>query len=291
MGMLLLLLAGCVTQGFARKTSAPAEAPQKKLVRVFTRTEGDVTRFFVENLELAEITMTFNFALTNLKGSVELPLTQTFASQQITEAFVLTPLNPNEPWNYTFTNYHHFGSPAAVHDDAYLYSLPYAPGRAYQVTQGYDGEFSHHGPNQYAIDWKMPTGTPVHAARGGLVIRAKDDSEVGGADRSFDRYNNFILIRHSDGTIGHYCHLQKGGCTVREGDVVQDGQLIAHSGNTGFSSGPHLHFSVFKAQNGKTRESIPVRFHTATASAVTPQRGEKPVAAAPLTKYARATDT
>jgi len=84
----------------------------------------------------------------------------------------------------------------------------------------------------------------------------------------YDRYNNYILIRHDDGTMGHYCHLKKGGCLVKVGQRVQAGQPIAHSGSTGFSSGPHLHFSVYKTRNGRERVSIPVKFKTARHKAV-----------------------
>lgn len=91
----------------------------------------------------------------------------------------------------------------------------------------------------------------------------------------FDPYNNYVLIRHDDGTLGHYCHLQKGGVCVKPGDRVEVGQQIAHSGNTGFSSGAHLHFSVFKTKDGRERISIPVKFKTADAQAVTLVEGQR----------------
>jgi murein DD-endopeptidase MepM/ murein hydrolase activator NlpD len=147
--------------------------------------------------------------------------------------------------------------------------LPYAPGKKFRVTQGYNGEFSHKGSNLYAIDWQMPEGTCVYAARGGLVVKVKDDSSTGGSSMKFDPFNNYVLIRHEDGTLGHYCHLQKSGVVVKPGQSVQTGQLIAHSGNTGFSSGPHLHFSVYRTKNGRERESLPVRFKTSDATAIT----------------------
>jgi murein DD-endopeptidase MepM/ murein hydrolase activator NlpD len=147
--------------------------------------------------------------------------------------------------------------------------LPYAPGEKFKVTQAYNGKFSHSGSNQYAIDWDLPEGTLVRAARGGIVVRTKDDSDKGGASIEFDRYNNYVLIRHDDGTLGHYCHLQKGGVLVKAGQTVAAGAVIAHSGNTGFSSGPHLHFCVFKARDGRSRVSIPIRFRTAQERAIT----------------------
>ena len=89
------------------------------------------------------------------------------------------------------------------------------------MTQAYGGKFSHKGSNKYAVDWKMPEGTPVHASRAGLVVKTKDDSAQGGKSLKFDRYNNYVLIRHNDGTLGHYCHLQKGGVKVKPGDMVE----------------------------------------------------------------------
>ncbi len=143
----LTLLAGCACQDATHPpTLASNEAAGSKLVRVSTRCEGGVTRIFVENNERTEITMSFDFDLTNLKSSTELPFTATFAPQQTTEAFSVAPLDPDAAWNYTFTNYHHLGSNAAIHDDAYLYHLPYAPGRAYRVSQGYEGKYSQLRP-------------------------------------------------------------------------------------------------------------------------------------------------
>src|SRR5207248_2183640 len=191
----------------------------------------------------------------------------------VTEAFTLFPVNAGVKWEYTYTNYYKLGSHCARHDDSYVYQLPYAPGAAFRVTQGYNGSFSHKGPNKYAIDWKMPEGTPVYASRGGVIIKVKDDSNTGGDSMKFDPYNNFVLVRHDDGTLSHYCHLKQGGCVVHPGQSIQAGELIAHSGNTGFSSGPHLHFCVFKTRNGRERESIPVKFKTAGEKAITLRTG------------------
>ena len=270
------LFVGCRSLTAAPDAVHNAGTPARsepKAVFVRTRQESGVTHFYVQNQELCEVTMTFEMGLSNLTSNIPFPATLTFPPKQETEAFSLSPENTAARWEYSYTNYYKLGSNCAKHDDNYIYDLPYAPGSAFKVTQGYNGTFSHKGSNKYAIDWKMPEGTPVYAARGGMVIKVKDDSNTGGGSLKYDPYNNYVLIRHPDGTLGHYCHLQKHGVRVVPGQMVQAGDLIAHSGNTGFSSGPHLHFCVFKTRNGRERESIPVRFKTAEATAITLESG------------------
>jgi murein DD-endopeptidase MepM/ murein hydrolase activator NlpD len=246
----------------AEPVVSPKGAGTQSSVKVSSRREGAVTHFYVENNEFCEITMTFEVGLKHLTDNVGFPYTATFPPRQVTEAFVLTPSEPGAKWEYSYTNYFKLGSNCVRHDDSCIYQLPYAPGAKYKVTQGYNSSFSHKGSNLYAIDWKMPEGTLVYAARGGLVVKVRDDSNIGGASMKYDRFCNYVLIRHDDGTLGHYCHLQKNGVVVKAGQTVAAGDVIAHSGNTGFSSGAHLHFSVFKTRNGRERESIPVRFKT-----------------------------
>lgn len=278
----LSLLAGCVSSSRLDRGVGTESAPgpaganpqQTTLVKVIARKDGAQTHFEVRNDEFAEVTVTFDFALENLQGDVRFPYTMTFPARQTIEAFVLSPVQSGTRWSFDYTNYIKLGSACAQHDDSFAYQLPYAPGDKHKVTQGFNGSFSHKGSNQYAIDWKMPEGTPVYAARGGVVVRVKDDSDQGGASKAYDKYNNYVLIRHDDGTLGHYCHLQQGGCVVKVGQVVACGELIARSGNTGFTSGAHLHFCVFKTKNGRERESVPVKFRTATDQAVTLTEGQ-----------------
>jgi murein DD-endopeptidase MepM/ murein hydrolase activator NlpD len=143
------------------------------------------------------------------------------------------------------------------------------PGTSFKVTQGYRGSFSHTGPDEFATDWKMPEGTAVYAARDGVVVGVRDDSEKGGAHRKYEDCANMVTVQHSDGTMAHYCHLQARSAKIRVGQKVRVGDLLALSGNTGFTSGPHLHFAVFKTRNGLGRETIPVKFRTADATGVT----------------------
>jgi murein DD-endopeptidase MepM/ murein hydrolase activator NlpD len=265
-----VLLALC----FACVAATQGDGAGRKPFEVITKREGNVTRFYVDNREANEVTATFEINATNLKGTHPFPCTRTFPANQVTEAFSLSPIDPDQQWKYNYTSHYTVGSTLAKHDDAVVYRLPFAPGAAYKVTQAYNGHYSHFGSDQYAIDFKMPVGTPIHAARAGVVAKVKDDSSKGGADRKYENQANYVLIRHDDGTLGNYAHLAKGGAKVVVGQRVQAGDLIALSGNTGFSSGAHLHFSVFKTRDGKGRLSIPVRFETADVDAVTLAEGQ-----------------
>lgn len=247
---------------------AHAGSASNKMLKVTTKDVGGITHFYVQNLEAADVTATFDMQMTNLQSSTNFPFTSTFPGGQTVEAFTVAPIEPDHTWSFSYNDAFTIGSLTAVHDNSVVYQLPYAVGKEFKVTQGYHGEFSHTGADEYAIDWKMPIGTQVYAARGGTVVKAKDDSDVGGPDRKYEDCANTVMIQHSDGTIGIYAHLKKGGCKVKVGDHVKTGDLIALSGNTGFTSGPHLHFSVFKTRSGRERQSLPVRFQTANGVSI-----------------------
>ena len=255
----LMVLIGCVGTSFG--DSLPGK------VKVITERDGENTRFLLRNYETTDMTATLEVAAVNMKSSVALPRTITVPAGKTIEALVLTPTNGD--WSFNYTNHYTVGRHDAIHDDSYLYYLPYAAGTTYKVTQGYHGSFSHKGPDEYSTDWKMPEGTPVHAAREGVVVLVKDDSEKGGSHRKFEDCANMVTIQHSDGTMAHYCHLAPHSAKVKVGEKVRAGDRLAASGNTGFTSGPHLHFGVFKARNGFGRQSIPVKFRTATESGLT----------------------
>jgi murein DD-endopeptidase MepM/ murein hydrolase activator NlpD len=258
----------------AEDTGGKSPVSRETLIRITTEKQGaSTTHFYVENLQAAEVTVTFEMDLVNLSGSVGLPHTATIPGKTKTKVFTLSAIDPGRGWSWTYTYYSTFGSMGVEHDDTCVYALPYAPGKAYRVSQGFNGEYSHFGSDQFAIDWRMPLGTPVCAARGGTVVGVKDDSNVGGDDSKYDWDANYVLIRHSDGTLGQYVHLLQGGTKLKVGQQVQIGEILGLSGNTGHSTGPHLHFSVFKARDGKHRQTIPVRFQTVDGFGVTLVQG------------------
>jgi len=108
------------------------------------------------------------------------------------------------------------------------------------------GSPAHKGKLKHSIDFRVPEGTPVHAALAGKVVFVKQDSDVGGpSKRKYWYLGNRIVIEHRNEEYTAYEHLRYLGSSVREGQRVRTGQLIGYSGNTGYTYEPHLHFEVF----------------------------------------------
>lgn len=141
----------------------------------------------------------------------------------------------------------------------FVYGLPFLPGRRFGVIQGYGGTYSHTGENHFSIDFGMPEGTPVCAARAGVVYQVTDHFSEGGTHASFKPKANAVYVLHGDDTAAAYVHLAHGGARVRAGDFVTAGEVIGLAGSTGWSGCPHLHFHVADAI---TRRRVPTWFDT-----------------------------
>lgn len=148
------------------------------------------------------------------------------------------------------------GDPSARPRDV-VYRPPLAAPR---VGQGYGGRFSHTDvQNRYAVDFAADIGTPVLAAREGVIMQVASDYARAGLNRErFGGRANFVRILHDDGSMALYAHLKPEGALVRVGQRVSAGQRIGLSGNTGFTTGPHLHFAL-QVNRGMRLISIPFR--------------------------------
>jgi murein DD-endopeptidase MepM/ murein hydrolase activator NlpD len=161
----------------------------------------------------------------------------------------------------------------ADHDDGYLYRLPYGDDVSYPIIQGYGAKLSHRGPERFTLDFGMPVGTRVHAARDGVVALLEDSHDLSCAREECGRYANFVVVLHSDGTTGEYFHLERSSIQVAAGERVERGQYLARSGNTGFSTVPHLHFGVYRTGRDRRPESLAVRFQTRSGTIHAPRSG------------------
>jgi murein DD-endopeptidase MepM/ murein hydrolase activator NlpD len=132
--------------------------------------------------------------------------------------------------------------PSACAPTALRLLLPFESRDTAFVSQGNNGRFTHQGASRFAFDFNVAIGTAVVAAAPGVVLQTQDmfDRSV---DMDPDQYN-FVLLDHGNGVLTEYGHLRHHGTRVRPAQRVAQGELIGYSGDTGMSTGPHLHFAV-----------------------------------------------
>lgn len=229
--------------------------------------------FYVQNDYFAPVAL--NFALKkrkNITASRPLPLRMEVAPQRKIKVLELERSNPDYAYRYRYSYNLKVGKLNPRHDSNCYYLPPVPAGSAYRVTQAFNGSFSHNNRyNRFAVDIAMPIGTDVIAARGGIIIDRDTEFVLNGLDEKYLSRANAIRVLHADGTIASYAHLQFRSMRFYEGEIVQAGQVIGRSGNTGYSTGPHLHFSIHANQNMQIN-SVPFKFYV-DGRPVVPERG------------------
>lgn len=126
------------------------------------------------------------------------------------------------------------------------YVLPWTTGGAHRVHQGnctYGNTHDKAHNASFAYDFEMPVGTPIAAARGGVVLSV--DERWSDSDHD-EEHGNRVILDHGDGTYAIYGHLTRDGAEVGVGERVVQGRKIARSGSSGLVATPHLHFMVFE---------------------------------------------
>jgi murein DD-endopeptidase MepM/ murein hydrolase activator NlpD len=226
--------------------------------------------FLADNNEYCPVSVEVDLELVNLSTSNG--NFKTYVIPARTTGFVITTLKAIKAGSYKYNSKtrYNYGDFATKEKDTiavnkkdtiaveeYIYNLPFKQGKKFKVSQGYNGTITHQKKN--ALDFLMPIGTEIYAVREGVVIKVVDHNTKTCVTKGCLEYNNFILIYHSDGTFSDYAHINTNSATVKPGDKVAKGQLIAKSGNIGWSTGPHLHFEVFKQEIIK-RETLKTKF-------------------------------
>lgn len=216
-------------------------------------------QIMADNDEYSPVSAKIDFQLENLTSTQG--NNKIFVIPPQTKKHVITDLNVIDRKKqiklgyksvYNYGNHHQ-----KKYDTHYEYYLPYEKGTEYWLSQGYNGTISHQ--NENALDFEMPIGTKITAVREGVVVDIEESYSKRCTTSECAKFNNYILIYHSDGTFSEYTHIKKNGAKVAIGDQVKKGQFIGYSGDVGWATGPHLHFIVF-FQRLKKRETLSTKF-------------------------------
>lgn len=237
----------------------PMDAEPGAIARLSVVNAEDGYQALAENALAGPVEVRLRFSRArNARGEPELPARATVPAYDRTLVARIFGVDGARPADFELHLDAVPGQPGARHRDVeYVFPLRTHDLR---VEQGFGGGFSHHDEqNRYAVDFAAPLGTDVLAARDGVVMQVENDFDRAGLNQEkYAGRANFVRIVHDDGTMALYAHLQERGVMVRMGQHVRAGQLIGRSGNTGFTSGPHLHFAV-QANQGMRLVAVPFR--------------------------------
>ena len=272
-GLAAAAVAVAVTVAFTGLIAAHG-APAVGGVKVLELPDDSGIQLAITNANLAAATFTVTVTGDNAKPDRAMPAIVTVPGPGVFPLTRLLPIRADESYGYRVKFDWQFGLSTAKHDRKTVYAFPFASGTTCLVSQGFRGSFTHSGNNEYAVDFNLPEGTPVLAAREGVVEVAVDQFDQGGVDPNLRDRVNFIFVRHPDNTYGEYVHLKQGGVVARPGTRVKVHDLLGYSGFTGYAQGPHLHFAVFRPRSGTERETFPIRFRTTDGKAVEPEEGK-----------------
>lgn len=143
-----------------------------------------------------------------------------------------------------------------------VYRLPYPAGEYRSCTQGNSSSFSHYGKDKFAFDFGHRINKVVAAREGKVMMVKTDGVPVGNVDGCGSK-SNYVLIKHADGLASLYVHLKT--VSVNKGDWVVSGKEIGIAGNTGCSTGVHLHFMLQDYIPGRWyTNSVPIMFFDVT---------------------------
>jgi murein DD-endopeptidase MepM/ murein hydrolase activator NlpD len=251
-----------------------AEASTPPEIKVLRRTVDDRVELVADNACFcpAEVAVRL-LEPANVAGFDEDVKVTVIAARELTVIAGLKPANRSAVMTFGYEYRALLGEPGVKHAPTEPYRAPFALSQKFMVTQTYPDQVTHRTPaSAYAVDIAMPVGTQIYAARAGTVIEVASQFFEATSDPDKAIRANIIRVLHPDGTMAIYAHLNWDSIRVRPGQIVKRGEYIADSGNTGFSSGPHLHFAV-QRNAGLMHESLPIEFAGPAGKSVTPRAG------------------
>lgn len=263
---------------FNKIKSIDAQGGPDVTMSIYKSSDGAVHEFRAQNRDSMTYGIEVSMNLENMKSTGQLPFTGTLDAGMSSEKplFRVSRINMDEPFHYKKLAW--YLTPAGSSDDrpvlhTGVYTYPWPKGKSFTIDNAYNGFGAHQGAWGYAVDFKMPVGTPVTAAREGKVVAVQIKYSKGGNDPALGDKANYVFIRHPDGSIGRYLHIKKNGAVVKPGQDVQAGDLIAYSGNVGWSTDPHLHFDVVVPDGNRGQKTIPFKFQRPDGSRFDPVQG------------------
>ncbi|MDD5412111.1 MAG: M23 family metallopeptidase [Methylobacter sp.] len=238
------------------------KAAPRQLVWLLQSGEERQPNFYIRNDYAGPVEVEVDFTeQENVRSTPELPRRFVIESGKSDTLFEINGIDELKSWKLGLKCRYIIGTPLPQYSSITSYLPPIAPDALFQISQAFGGSFSHTDEqNKFAVDIAMPEGTPIYAARSGIVLEVDDDFYKGGTtNKAYSAEANSIRILHDDGSMAIYAHLALEKAQVYPGLAVNAGQLIGYSGNTGFSSGPHLHFAV-QINKGMELVSVPFTF-------------------------------
>ncbi len=256
----LLLVAGCATGTPSPGTRDGVNCAWRVCITSISTPSGQAYRAVNEEPVPATIVLTFR-SPGNLRPGANVPIERVLPPKSSRILVRLRSIVENESIRPDLSIAIDLGSSTTEPDADHRYAVPFGGDARRELTQGFDGADSHSASMRYSLDFAMPEGTPILAARAGTVLYLQDGFTEGRADPDLLEQANLVVVAHSDGTMASYGHLTPG-IPVSVGDIVGEGDVLGSSGATGFVGQPHLHFHVGVRMLGTPGRTIPIKLRS-----------------------------